>query len=125
VRLLLDTQIVLWQQEGRLNRLRGVRDTIEAADELLVSVISFAEIGIKAAVGKLTIPENLQEHVRDSGARVLGLAPEHGLGVGALPLHHRDPFDRLLISQALCENLAIVTSDPYFADYGVTVINAA
>ena len=125
MRLLLDTQIVLWQQEGRLSRLRGVADTIKTADELLVSVISFAEIGIKTAVGKLSIPANLQEQVHRSGARVLGLAPEHGLGVAELPLHHRDPFDRLLISQARHEGLAIVTSDPYFAAYDVDVINAA
>jgi PIN domain nuclease of toxin-antitoxin system len=125
VRLLLDTQIVLWQQEGRLSRLRAVADPIKAADELLVSVISFAEIGIKTAVGKLSAPKNPQEQVRRSGARVLGLAPEHGLGVADLPLHHRDPFDRLLISQARSEGLTIVTSDPYFADYDVAVINAA
>lgn len=125
MRLLLDTHVLLWRMHGTPTLREEAREQVKAADELLVSVISFAEIGIKAAVGKLSIPENLQEHVRGSGTRVLGLAPEHGLGVADLPLHHRDPFDRLLISQALCENLAIVTSDPYFADYGVTVINAA
>jgi PIN domain nuclease of toxin-antitoxin system len=124
VRLLLDTHIVIWQQEGRLDRIGGAMEAINVAEELLVSVVSFAEMGIKAATGKLQIPAGLREHVRNSGARVLGLAPEHGLGVGELPLHHRDPFDRLLISQARHEGLTIVTADPWFAPYDVPVIAA-
>lgn len=125
MRLLLDTHILIWHQEGRLDRIGRATEAIEAAEELLVSVISFAEIGIKAATGKLRMPSGLREHVLDSGARLLGLAPEHGFGVAALPLHHRDPFDRLLISQARHEGLAIVTADPHFAAYDVSLINAA
>jgi len=124
VKLLLDTQIVLWQQEERLDRFKGAIDALRAAEELLVSVISFAEIGIKTAVGKLSAPENLREQVRRSGVRILGCSPEHGLGVAELPLHHRDPFDRLLISQARIEGLTIVTSDPHFVAYDVEVIKA-
>ena len=125
MRLLLDTHIVIWQQEGRLDRIGRAMEAIEVAEELLVSVVSFAEVGIKAATGKLRMPSGLRDRVEGSGMRILGLAPEHGLGVAALPLHHRDPFDRLLISQARHEGLAIVTADPWFAPYDVPVIAAA
>lgn len=84
--------------------------------------MSFAEIGIKVAVGKLTVPNDLHESIRRAGTHTLGLSPEHGLGAAALPLHHRDPFDRLLIAQAIYERLTIVTSDPRFAEYAIPLV---
>lgn len=122
MRLLLDTQVLIWQQEGRLDLIGRATETIEAADELMVSVVSFVEIGIKVATGKLRMPVGLREHVLESGAQILGLSPEHGLGIAQLPLHHRDPFDRLLISQARSEGLTILTADRHFASYDVPVI---
>lgn len=101
------------------------KEAIGQADELSFSVVSFAEIGVKAAIGKLSVPADLREHVVDSGMRILGLSPEHGLGVSDLPLHHRDPFDRLLIAQARHEGLTVVTADGRFADYDISVIAAA
>jgi PIN domain nuclease of toxin-antitoxin system len=124
VRLLLDTQVVLWQLQGTRPLAAQAKEAIEHATELLFSVVSFAEIGVKSAIGKLTVPADLRDHVENGGVRILGLAPDHGLGVAALPLLHRDPFDRLLISQARHEGLAIVTADARFADYDVSVINA-
>lgn len=124
MRLLLDTQILIWRQEGRLDRIGNAAEAIKTADELLVSVVSFVEIGIKAATGKLRIPAGLREHVLESGARILNLAPEHGLGIAELPLHHRDPFDRLLIAQARSEGLTILTADAHFVRYDVPVLSA-
>ena len=124
MRLLLDTQIVLWQLQGSRTVRGEARAAIERASELAFSVVSFAEIGIKAAIGKLTVPADLHDQVLRSGLRIVGLAPDHGLLVAQLPLHHRDPFDRLLIAQARQEGLTIVTADPRFADYGVPVIAA-
>jgi PIN domain nuclease of toxin-antitoxin system len=124
VRVLFDTQILLWRMHGAHRLGREAEEHVGAADELFVSVISFVEIGIKAATGKLRMPANIREYVLESGARILGLAPEHGLGIAELPLHHRDPFDRLLIAQARSEGLAIVTADPHFARYDVSVIAA-
>lgn len=124
MRLLLDTHIVLWQLSGTRTLTREATDAIDAAEELRFSTVSFAEIGVKAAVGKLAMPEQFRECVEDAGLQTLALAPEHGLGVAQLPLHHRDPFDRLLISQAICEGLAIVTADSRFASYDVSVIAA-
>ncbi len=124
MRLLLDTHVLIWHHQGRLDRFGGATEAILAADELLVSVVSFVEIGIKMAVGKLSHAEGIREHTLDSGARLLGLSPEHGLGIASLPLHHRDPFDRLLISQARAEGLTILTADPHFARYDVSVVSA-
>lgn len=86
--------------------------------------MSFAEIGVKAAVGKLTVPADLREHVETGGLRILGLAPDHGLAVADLPLHHRDPFDRLLVTQARVEGLTFVSTDARVAAYDVAWIDA-
>jgi PIN domain nuclease of toxin-antitoxin system len=124
LRLLLDTHVVLWELQGRRKISPGAQRAIEEATELMFSTASFAEIGVKAALGKLSVPEDFHDHVLRAGLRVLSLAPDHGLGVKDLPMHHRDPFDRLLISQARCEGLAIVTADRHFAAYDVTVVDA-
>jgi PIN domain nuclease of toxin-antitoxin system len=125
VRLLLDTHVLLWRMHGSPMLGAKASERVDAADELVVSAISFLEIGVKVATGKLRMPPGLREYVLDSGARILGLSPEHGLGIAELPLHHRDPFDRLLISQARSEGLTIVTADKHFARYDVPVIPAA
>jgi PIN domain nuclease of toxin-antitoxin system len=100
------------------------REAIATADELLVSVVSFVEIGIKAATGKLHVPPALREHLIDAGVRVLGLDVEHGLALASLPMHHRDPFDRLLVVQARAERLTIVSADRRLAAYDVPIIDA-
>jgi PIN domain nuclease of toxin-antitoxin system len=122
---LLDTQVVLWQFAGTHPLHAQARRAIEAATELSFSVVSFAEIGTKAATGKLEVPSDLHDHVIRAGLRILGLAADHGLAVAELPMHHRDPFDRLLIAQARHERLTIVTADRRFAEYDVPVIDAA
>ena len=124
MRLLLDTHVVLWELEGSRTVQRAARDAIEQATELLFSVVSFAEIGIKAAIGKLSVPDDFHDHVLRSGLRVLSLAPDHGLAVAGLPIHHRDPFDRLLIAQARAERLTIVSADRRLAAYDVPLIDA-
>jgi PIN domain nuclease of toxin-antitoxin system len=123
VRLLLDTHVVLWQLSGTRSLGVRARELIGAATELAFSVVSFAEIGVKAAVGKLEVPGDLYEHVLETGVRVLGLSADHGLAVASLPLHHRDPFDRLLIAQARQEGLTLVTADPRIRAYDVAVLD--
>ncbi len=124
MRLLLDTHVLLWQLDDR-NLSTAATEAIDAATELLFSVVSFAEIGIKIAVGKLADRREVYDDLlAEGGIRTLGLTPEQGLAVADLPLHHRDPFDRLLISQARSEGLTIVTADPHFTAYDVPLINA-
>jgi PIN domain nuclease of toxin-antitoxin system len=123
VRLLLDTHVVLWQLAG--TRTLGVRagETIAASAELAFSVVSFAEIGVKAAIGRLAVPEGLDAHIMGTGVRILGLSADHGLAVARLPLLHRDPFDRLLIAQAQQEGFTLVTADPRIHAYDVAVLD--
>jgi PIN domain nuclease of toxin-antitoxin system len=123
MRLLLDTHVVLWQLSGARELGVRARDTIAAAAELVFSVVSFAEIGVKAAVGKLSVPDDLHAQIVGSGVRVLGLSAEDGLAVAGLPLHHRDPFDRLLIAQAQRGGLTLVTADPRIRGYDVAVLD--
>ena len=123
MRLLVDTHVVLWQirQPDRIGS--GAAAAIAKADDVLVSTVSFVEIGIKVAIGKLELDPEVAELA--SGEQVLGLSPSHGLALIDLPLHHRDPFDRLLVAQARAEHLTLVTADPVFAQYDVGVIDAA
>lgn len=125
MRLLLDTDIVIWQLEDDLSRLGTALEAVKAAEEIFVSAISFVEIAVKASVGKLRLPADLHQRVLESGVRILTVSPEHGLGIAEMPLHHRDPFDRLLISQARREGLTILTADPHFGAYDVPVLLAS
>ncbi len=125
MRLLLDTHVVLWELQGARTVGPRAQEAIEHASELLFSVVSFAEIGVKAAIGRLVVPHDLHEHIVRSGLRILALAPDHGLGVADLPMHHRDPFDRLLIAQARFEGLTVLTADARIADYDVARIDAS
>ena len=124
MRLLLDTHIVLWQLSGEKSLSDAVREAVSDADDLLFSAVSFAEIGIKAAAGKLGVPAGLTQLVETAGLRVLNLSVAHGLAVADLPMHHRDPFDRLLIAQAVTEGLVVVTADRRFAEYAIQVVYA-
>jgi PIN domain nuclease of toxin-antitoxin system len=123
MRLLLDTHVVLWQRTGTRTLGEKTRDALTAAAEVAFSVVSFAEIGIKVAIGQLTIPDDFHQRVLDSGVRILGLSPEHGLAVGRLPLHHRDPFDRLLVAQAKSDDFTLVTADAELTAYDVPVLD--
>lgn len=122
--LLLDTRVVLWQLSGERTLSSAADDAIRAAQALFVSAVSFAEVGVKAALGKLVVPDDLVDVLLASGVRFLPLSAEHGLGVARLPMHHRDPFDRLLIAQAKAEHLTLVTADTRITTYEVDTILA-
>jgi PIN domain nuclease of toxin-antitoxin system len=122
-RLLADSHVVLWHvlDDPRLGP--APTEMIEAEDsEVFVSTASLWEIAIKAAIGKLDAPDDLPERIPALGFQMLSVEAEHAWRVRALPLHHGDPFDRLLIAQAQVERLAIVSADPAFADYDVPVV---
>ena len=91
---------------------------------MVVSVVSAWEMAIKRAAGKLQIPDDFARRASEEGYRWLPVGLEHALAAGALPLHHRDPFDRMLIAQAGREGLTIVTSDPMIERYDVIVLPA-
>lgn len=124
MRLLLDTHVLLWTFGGTRPLGAHARETIDGAEEIFVSVVSFAEIGVKAAIGKLSIPPSLVDRTIATGIRILGLETRHGLAVARLPPHHRDPFDRLLIAQAAIEDLAFVSADAHAPRYPIRHIDA-
>jgi PIN domain nuclease of toxin-antitoxin system len=123
LKLLLDTHALLSMlfADGRLSR--PAHEAMERPDaQLVVSVVSIWEIAIKRAIGKLVAPDGLLERIDEAGTEVLTITARHAHATGELPLHHGDPFDRLLISQAKLEGCAIVTRDRAFAAYGVPVV---
>lgn len=122
MRLLLDTHIFLWWVAGS-RRLRGrVHETIAEAEAAFVSAVTAAEVGIKVSVGKLTFDNVIRVSIEDAGFQALPFTVDHAEHLGALPLHHRDPFDRMLIAQARVEGLTIVTADSQFRAYDVPTV---
>jgi PIN domain nuclease of toxin-antitoxin system len=115
--LLLDTHAFLW---WRLNdaRIAGARDAISNAPEVFVSVASAWEASVKIGLGKLTLDERFEEMIAGSRFSPLPIAFAHTERVVGLPRHHKDPFDRMLVAQALEENLTLVTHDRRLALYG-------
>lgn len=120
---LADTQVVLWaaSQPDRLSpRVRGLIG--DASTIVLVSAVSIAEMSIKQSIGKLTLPVQPIQLCEAVGFEVMALEPAHAQRVGELPLHHRDPFDRLLIAQALCESMTLISADRTMALYDLPLI---
>ena len=127
MRALLDTHAFLWWITDDPRLSTRVREVIaDGRNILYFSAASGWEIAIKAGLGRLRIPENLErfltEELAQNAIQVLPVYLSHALRVYTLPLHHRDPFDRLLISQALLGKLPVLTADPQIAIYPVDVI---
>jgi PIN domain nuclease of toxin-antitoxin system len=129
MRVLLDTNVVLWlADDPTMLRPETVELLGEDTTELLLSAAVAWEIAIKWGLGKLTLPEHPRDWVprltREFGAYSLAVTQSHTVEVADLPVHHRDPFDRLLIAQALVEQCGVITADGMFSQYGVEVIPA-
>lgn len=122
--LLLDTNALLWLVEGNARLGPVARAAISGAGAIYFSEVSLFEISIKVSAGKLPKIPGLHEYLSTSGLRRSGIRDAYLERLEALPKIHGDPFDRLLIAEALTENLAVVTSDAAFARYGVRVIDA-
>jgi len=104
-----------------LETRRRIRDP---ENDVVVSAASLWELEIKIASGKLESDTELLDEVRRVGYRVLPIAAAHGVAAARLPMHHRDPFDRVLIAQAQLEGLTVVTADPRFGLYAVRMMAA-
>jgi PIN domain nuclease of toxin-antitoxin system len=126
VKALLDTHTFLWAiaQEGKLSR--RAQQIYTGSNDLWVSVVSVWEILLKVQAGRLPLPKPsgpyLVKKLLKDKIEVLPISLDHVLRTESLPLHHRDPFDRLLIAQSIEEGWPIVTADPLFARYPVEVI---
>ena len=124
MRLLLDTHAFLWWIGDDRKLSRRARSAIgRGSNDCYVSIATAWEIAIKASLGSLSVEGSLDRFLPDqiaaNGFRTMPIDLRHAVRVAALPYHHRDPFDRLLVAQALEEELAIVSADPNFAVYGV------
>lgn len=124
--LLLDTHIALWAIADSPRLPGRARELIEAeGNTLWVSVASVWEIAIKHALARGDMPVSSEQalgYFRQAGYRLLPVEAEHAVAVEALPPHHADPFDRLIVAQALTEPLRLLTHDPKLAPYSDTVI---
>jgi PIN domain nuclease of toxin-antitoxin system len=131
VKLLLDTQCWLWwfAQPEWLSE-EAITHIADETNELWFSVASIWEIGIKVAIGKLPLPEPVDNYISKRmvllGSRSLEITAPHALRVATLPLHHRDPFDRILIAQAQIEDMTLVSADAIFGKYNdVSILRAS
>lgn len=120
MRLLLDTHAFVWLLAGDERLVHTARASIERAASLQLSAASVWEGEIKRAAGRLIAPP-LVEAAERAHIEVLAITAEHATAAGHLPLHHRDPFDRMLVAQARIETLVLVTKDAVLGRYGVPV----
>jgi PIN domain nuclease of toxin-antitoxin system len=122
---LIDTNALLWIVGNPRQLSAAARSALEEpTNERFLSMASLWEIAIKVSVGKLSIPMSLDAAVAYAASTPLTISVAHAKRVQALPFHHRDPFDRMMIAQAMEEGLTIVTRDRIFSAYGVPVLTA-
>lgn len=125
MRLLLDTHVLLWWfNEPEVLSAEAVEAITDEANVVYVSAATIWEAGIKQALGKLRGADDLVGRVRDQRLDELPVELAHAATAAALPPHHADPFDRMLVGQARCEGLTLVTRDSRLAVYGVPLLVA-
>jgi PIN domain nuclease of toxin-antitoxin system len=126
-RLLLDTHVFLWWIDDAPELTPKARRAIaDAQNECSLSVASCWDLAIKSSLGKIRfavpIEQFLSEHLAANGITLLDITLRHATRVENMPFHHRDPFDRLIIAQALTEKMTIVSADKTFSRYGAKVL---
>jgi len=115
MKLLLDTHVLLWWLDDPVRITEAARDRIpDPENEVLVSAVSCWEIAIKRSLGKIQAPDDLRDVIEQCGFGELRIPILHALRTEILLPHHRDPFDRMVIAQALCESATLVSHDRMF-----------
>lgn len=127
MRLMLDTHTFLWFIEGSLNLSDTAKNLVEdQRNQRFLSIASLWEMSIKVSIGKLqlgmTFAELVKQQVYGNAIELLEIRPEHLDKLAQLPFYHKDPFDRLIISQSLVESIPIVTKDSVFESYPVQIL---
>ena len=123
-RYLIDTHILLWYLAGDNSLSHNLLSIIEDKNnEILVSVVVLWEILIKKNIGKLVVPDGIEIYIEKSGFEFISLNVEHVINLSGLENHHKDPFDRMLIAQAVAEDISIISTDSQISKYKVNVIS--
>ncbi len=121
MQFLIDTHVFLWFVSNAKNLSQTARTLIEnGQNEIFISIASLWEISIKTALGKLSINgkyETVIDDVNDNSIQILPINFAHTVEQNRLPFHHRDPFDRIIVSQAIVENMNFISADAIFDDY--------
>lgn len=126
MRLLLDTHVLLWWLAADpLLPAKAVAVIVDVDNDVIVSAATAWEIAIKKAAGRLEAPDDLSETLSANDFQTLSIDVAHAVAAGALPAHHTDPFDRMLIAQARLEGLTLVSVDRRFSDYEVELLPLA
>lgn len=124
MRYLLDTHTLLWARAAPARLSEEARAVFESNDTVLyVSMATLWECAIKRSIGKLDLPDNFYEIIADD-YEILGIELSHLVAYAELPMHHRDPFDRLLVVQAQLGDLTLLSRDPNIARYDVSIMTA-
>ena len=125
MRILLDTHALLWWLDDSPRLTTKAREAIaDGGTTVYVSAAVIWEIRIKEALGKLRVPAELQEVIAQQGFEPLPVTADHAHALVALPMHHHDPFDRMLVTQARAEGMTLVTHDRRLAQYGIRMLQA-
>jgi len=124
MKVLLDTHALLWwlSDDEKLS-VKARKVIANPTNQVYVSAVSGWEVSIKQALGRLDVDTaKLMDEVEDNGFILLNISFQHGIIAGGLPTHHRDPFDRMLIAQAQCDELKLISVDSCFTEYDVEVV---
>lgn len=122
---LLDTQILLWSIREPEKLSKKIHDILAGdKDNLFISIASLWEIIIKCSVGKLNIAPSFIDILHATGVPILPISKQHLHRLFTLPYHHKDPFDRMLVAQAVAENLTLITSDQDLRRYDAKILLA-
>lgn len=123
MKILIDTHIFLWMLTcpEKINRKRCY-DLQSPANEVFLSAMSIAELMIKSSIGKINIEFDPIEMAKQMQIDILDFSGTHAMALGKLPLHHKDPFDRMIIAQALVNKIALMSDDSKFSNYNCHII---
>lgn len=122
MRLLLDSHVFLWWKAADPRLSPPMVRAIADAEEVYVSAATAWELGLKVSLGKLRLPESVEDGIASAGFKELPVHFRHTREAVVLPPYHHDPFDRMLVAQALCEGLTLMTHDDKITQYSVPVL---
>jgi len=123
VRLLVDTHVLLWWRDDSPQLSpRARREIADSKNEVCVSVVTLWEIVLKRSAGRLNFPDDLEQVLQEDSFTLMPIGFQHLRTIERLPFLHKDPFDRMMIGQALAEGIPIATGDRIFAAYGVQIV---